>query len=205
DDDWVDRLNHKASVLAFFMFAILVSTKQYVGDQIHCWVPGHFTGNYEEYTNKICWVSNTYHKTFDEDIPKPENPKKLITYYQWVPLFLMIQALMFYVPCLLWRSMNGKAGVQIKQIVQAGQDMHDNENKEKKLRYMVRQMDRYLGHYRDHTHGCLSRVKHFVNKRCMILCGRKYGNYLIALYIVTKTMYAVNSVGQLFLLDVFLG
>lgn len=205
DDDWVDRLNHKVSVLVFFMFAILVSTKQYVGDQIHCWVPGHFTGNYEEYTNKICWVSNTYYKTFEEDIPKPDKPKKMITYYQWVPLFLMIQALMFYIPCLLWKSLNSKSGVQITQIVQAGKDLNDNESKEKTLRYMVRQMDRYLGHYRDNTHGCFSRMKHYIHKRCPILCGRKYGNFLIALYIATKLLYLTNSIGQLFLVDAFLG
>jgi len=37
------------------------------------------------------------------------------------------------------------------------------------------------------------------------LCGRHRGNYLIITYLVIKSLYLVNVVGQLFLLDAFLG
>lgn len=63
------------------------------GDPINCWVPAHFTGNHEEYTNNYCWIRNTYYLPFENDIPKPHEDDKrhMITYYQWMPLILLVQ------------------------------------------------------------------------------------------------------------------
>ena len=40
---------------------------------------------------------------------------------------------------------------------------------------------------------------------CHALCRRRHGNYLIRCYILTKLLYVINIVIQLFILDVFLG
>jgi hypothetical protein len=37
------------------------------------------------------------------------------------------------------------------------------------------------------------------------LCGRKYGNFLVAVYFLMKIFYIANAIGQLFLLNEFLG
>jgi len=37
------------------------------------------------------------------------------------------------------------------------------------------------------------------------MSGRLYGNYLTCCYIVVKLLYCINAVGQLFLLNIFLG
>ena len=85
DDDFVDRLNHRYTTFIFVIFAIVVTTRQYVGDPINCWAPAHFTSNYIDYTNKICWVSNTYYIPFNViNIPENRQPRKMINYYQWV-------------------------------------------------------------------------------------------------------------------------
>ena len=44
DDDWIDRVSHLWSVCLLLLFAVLVSSGQYVGDPIHCWCPAEFTG-----------------------------------------------------------------------------------------------------------------------------------------------------------------
>ena len=63
DDEAIDRLSRRYT---FFILAILsatVSTKQLVGEPITCWCPAHFTSNHQEFTNKICWVSEyQYHQ-----------------------------------------------------------------------------------------------------------------------------------------------
>ena len=105
DDDWIDRLNHLYTTIIFIIFTIVVSTKQYVGEPIHCWCPAQFTSGHRDYANNVCWISNTYYVPFEERIPLHREGKqqKEIGYYQWVPMILLFQALLFKVPCILWR------------------------------------------------------------------------------------------------------
>jgi hypothetical protein len=44
-----------------------------------------------------------------------------------------------------------------------------------------------------------------LTRSCCRICGRRRGNYLIVLYIIVKVLYLINAVGQIFMLDVFLG
>jgi hypothetical protein len=53
DDLFVDRLNHRYTVVIICLFAMVVSISQYCGTPINCWVPGHFTGNYATYAENI--------------------------------------------------------------------------------------------------------------------------------------------------------
>ena len=47
DDNFSDRLNHRYTVSLIVIFSIVVSTRQYVGDPINCWVPSHFSWSWE--------------------------------------------------------------------------------------------------------------------------------------------------------------
>ena len=76
DDDIVDRLHHRYTVIFLIIFTILISTTQYVGTPITCWCPAYFTSNHIEYTNKICWISNTYILPFNV-APAEERAKRL--------------------------------------------------------------------------------------------------------------------------------
>jgi len=51
--------------------------------------------------------------------------------------------------------------------------------REKAVRYIVNQMDRYLISQRDFGSGLMVRIRHFVAKICCLFGGRDYGNYLI--------------------------
>lgn len=147
DDDTVDKLSHRYTVALLVIFAVVVSTKQYVGDPINCWVPAHFTGNWEEYANSYCWIKNTYYLPFEDYIPKEHEEEKrdMIPYYQWVPLILLTQALLFYLPRITWRSLNNKTAIDVDNIVDqanAFQKAEKQESKDETMGYMVKQMDR---------------------------------------------------------------
>jgi len=208
DDDFSDRLSHRYSTAIMVIFAIVVSTKQYVGDPINCWVPAHFTGNHEEYANNYCWIRNTYYLPYDDYIPKEGEDKHMIPYYQWIPMILLIQALLFYLPCMVWRTFNGRSGIDVNNIVEAGETFQNTEmaeGREKTLRFMTKQMDRYLSSQTDFQTGCTVRLKHCMSRSCCMCCGRRRGNYLVVLYLLVKILYIGNVIGQLFALNKFLG
>ena len=147
DDDFSDRLSHRVTTFMLIACAMIVSTKQYVGEPISCWVPAHFKSDHEKYTNDYCWVRNTYYLSFDEYIPKEDEHDKrhMIPYYQWMPIILLLQALFFYVPILVWRTLNTKSGVDVNFIVEAGESFQDtNKAKEqdKILASMTQHLDR---------------------------------------------------------------
>ena len=53
DDDSVDRLHNRYTVLFLVIFAVVVSTNQYVGTPINCWAPAYFTDNHQRYADRV--------------------------------------------------------------------------------------------------------------------------------------------------------
>ena len=56
DDDFSDRLNYRYTVGLLILFSIILTTRQYGSEVIKCWVPAHFTNNYEQYVSHI-WLN----------------------------------------------------------------------------------------------------------------------------------------------------
>jgi hypothetical protein len=77
--------------------------------------------------------------------------------------------------------------------------------REKTLRYVINNVDKYLLTQREYGKGCYVRIKEIIAKYCFIVGGKRHGNYLTVAYLVIKLLYLANTVGQLFLLDHFLG
>jgi len=123
------------------------------------------------------------------------------------PVVLVVQAVMSYVPCQIWRFLNRRSGVHLSALMDAAHVSSEAsylEIREKAIRYIVNQMDRYLLAQRDYRTGCFVRIKHFIAKVCCVIGGKLYGNYLITAYLTIKAIYVINAVGQLFLLDALL-
>lgn len=209
DDDWIDRLHHLYTTIVLIIFTIVVSTKQYVGEPIHCWCPGEFTKSHVDYTNNVCWISNTYYIPLYEPIPTMDEPKKQkeIGYYQWVPMILLFQALLFKLPCIMWRILSTTSGVNLDRIVTLAAETQfiAPEDRERTIKHIARYMDRWLENAREYRSGCCIRLRQQLANYCCLLCGKRYGNYLVAIYMIIKCLYLANAIGQLFILNAFLG
>ena len=61
NDDIIDRLNNRLTVVFLFTFILIVITDTYVGKPINCWTPAEFKGTHDSYTNSICWLKGSYY------------------------------------------------------------------------------------------------------------------------------------------------
>lgn len=92
-----------------------------LGDPLHCWVPAQFIGSYETYTNRLCYLQNTYHVPKNQAVPQDFNLRRerTLKYYQWINFVLLLQAFFFSLPRILWQSFNDKIGLSIGALVDA--------------------------------------------------------------------------------------
>ena len=116
-DSWVFRLHYSVTTTCMFAFSLIVSAKQYVGNPIDCI---HSKDIPEDVLNTFCWIHSTYTipsafwKRIGFDVAHPGVDKTLDPderryhkYYQWVVFVLTLQAGMFYLPRLLWKTAEG--------------------------------------------------------------------------------------------------
>ena len=80
----------------------------------------------------------------DQHIPKEHESRDHLPYYQWVPLIMLLQALFFYIPIMVWRSLNSRAGVLLSKVVKHAESIQnaDCDTRETNMEYMADQMDR---------------------------------------------------------------
>ena len=68
---------------------------------------------------------------------RDEGRDRKITYYQWVPVVLMLQAGLFAAPYAVWRLLSSRSGIDLAAIVEASissQQSASAEDREKMLR-----------------------------------------------------------------------
>ena len=149
---------------------------------------------------KVCWTTNTYFLPFEtEEIPAENDPRRRISYYQWVSFILLCEAIMFYLPRALWLVFSKKSGMAVCTITDAAierQRKSDPDSTDKIMRYMIKHMGRFL----------LELSRDVLNAtNCRSFWLTLYGNYLISLYVVIKLVYIGNVIVQVMLLNAFLG
>lgn len=149
DDDWIDRVNHIWTVLLLALFAVVVTSGQYIlGDAIQCWTPAEFTGQFNSYAKSICWISNTYYIPQGDVIPENIATRQdaEITYYQWVPIILLFQALMFKIPNIAWRLLNGYSGINMDKICILSEStlLSAPDDRQKNISHIAKYMHRWI-------------------------------------------------------------
>ncbi|CAH8629838.1 unnamed protein product [Heterobilharzia americana] len=164
DDDFADRLNYQYTGVLMFLFIGLIGIRQYVGKPIQCWIPQEFTRGWEEYAENYCWVSNTYFAPLQHSLPPaPDREMLLIGYYQWAPIVMAIQAMLFYLPCLIWRLFMAQSGFNVRRILQMACDSNVllPEHTMKNVRFIARYMEGCIYRQRDYRKRKLSTVLGF--------------------------------------------
>ena len=138
-------------------------------------------------------MTNTYYIPSNEVIQNKDITQfRRINYYQWVPLLLLVQALMFYLPHVLWQGILLRSGLDLNSILHmsTGTLVHTCQNREeskKKVKFMACQLMNYLTHYQQIENGCLAKFSSKVFQALnQLLCGKCTGNFIVLLYVLPK-------------------
>lgn len=209
DDDWIDRVNHIWTVLLLVIFAVVVSSGQYIlGDPIQCWTPAEFTGQFNAYTHSICWVSNTYYVPETETIPEDISSRQEaeITYYQWVPIILLFQALLFKIPNVAWRLLNGYSGINMDKICNLAETtlLSSPDDRKKNISHIAKYMHRWIECQRDYHNNSFVKIRRRISSVLFFCMGKRDGTFLTGYYLFVKFLFCVNVVGQFFLMNAFM-
>ncbi|CAF2506909.1 unnamed protein product [Rotaria sp. Silwood2] len=192
DDDLIDRLNSRYTVMALVMCIFIITGKVHVGDPINCWTPAQFSGTHNSYTNSICWLKGSYYLPTEEiTIPDRSKPRLYhVSYYQWTPFILLGMALLFLLPRYLWYAFTRGGGVNIQRLVKSIKDPLDPE---KGVELTHRTLKSYID-TQNTLHGTIC---------CGIRVPNFYFSYTLT-YFSIKILYIINTLCQFFLLNSFL-
>uniref|UniRef100_A0AC34RM35 Innexin n=1 Tax=Panagrolaimus sp. JU765 TaxID=591449 RepID=A0AC34RM35_9BILA len=199
-DDPVDRLNYFVTATLLAFFATMVSAKQYVGSPIQCWMPTEFKGGWEQYVEDYCFIQNTYYVPLDREIPvdHEERREKEFGYYQWVPIILALQAIMFYIPNWLWKTLHQQSGLDLRTAIADAAKLramrHCDRNGE------VEKLCTYISETLEINEG-----RPLPRRVLCFRIGRHLGSYVSTLYIFIKLLYVLNIFLQFVILNNFLG
>uniref|UniRef100_A0A0N4ZJ42 Innexin n=1 Tax=Parastrongyloides trichosuri TaxID=131310 RepID=A0A0N4ZJ42_PARTI len=204
DRDFVDRLHAFFTTNILVGLAVLVSFKQFGGKPIECLVPDIFTSSWEQYAENYCWSQDNYYVPLKQSaagMEAEEKKARKISYYQWVPFFLLISAACFRLPSLIWKYFAGQSGIKINELVKMACD-NNNVKPEIKKANIKSLVTHLQGALKFHKRVKKKQIKQF---KLLFLCNMPYSSaYVTLMYLLTKFLYLVNISLQLFLMNSFL-
>ncbi|KAK0427592.1 hypothetical protein QR680_010313 [Steinernema hermaphroditum] len=207
DDDFVDRLNYYYTPIMLAVACFIISAKQYGGTPIECWVNPHSRESMEEYIESYCWIQNTYWVPMYENIPDDYTTRETrqIGYYQWVPFILIAEALMFSMPCIMWRLLNWQTGLNIQNVVAAAVDSQtiiDGAERKKAIESITDSLIDILD-LQSSTASSTLRLPNMGFSVWSKLSLSRFlrGHYVTTLYMTIKICYTANIVLQFVLLN----
>ncbi|GMS81074.1 hypothetical protein PENTCL1PPCAC_3249 [Pristionchus entomophagus] len=206
DDDWSDRMHYLYTPNILLAFSVLISWKQFGGRPMECMFPNKFPGSWEQYAENYCWSANTYFVEKDVDVELVseeirQSKDRQLSYYQWVPFFLLLQAAFFRAPSLLWKYFSNHSGIRIHEVVERAADPGnvEEETRTKNIDLLSRHLQKALRFQRR-----IQRKRVVVHKTCTCLNMQYSSGFITTIYLFTKLLYALNVVAQLLLLNHFL-
>lgn len=184
-DGVVFRLHYRATVLILLAASILLSCKQYFGEPIHCL---QRDVKRIEVVENFCWIHATFvlphawNATVGSQVPHPGidryDPSKervYHAYYQWVALVLLLQGIFFYLPRYFWKCW--EKGMMRALVLNLRDPLLSAEDRKKSYKLLSHALHIHWGHFRGYF--------------------RKY--------LFCELLTFINVLGQMWLLDTFLG
>nr|XP_045616204.1 innexin inx2-like [Procambarus clarkii] len=210
-DNNVFRLHYKATMFILVAFSLLITQKQYFGDPIDCLVEGVDA----EIMDTYCWIHSTYTipslagAEVGVDVAHPgvagntvigmggEGVKQEIKhhkYYQWVTLFLYLQAIMFYIPRYLWKVWEGG---KLKMLAdQLDSPIVDDEAKKDRKTMLVNYFT--LNLHRQNTYAFkffICEVLNFINVIGQIYLTNRFLGYEFSTYGTRVVNFSEQEIG----------
>lgn len=127
-----------------------------------------------------------------------------VSYYQWTPIILGLEAACFMIPYLVWHILAVSSGLPMVSMIRAAREMSKVQPEaDTRANYEKDLLNRYT-RYIEKTHvdktvlmpACLKKVFNL---------GRHYGNYIFFTYCFIKVLYMLNCALQIGLLKLFFG
>uniref|UniRef100_A0A914WI68 Innexin n=1 Tax=Plectus sambesii TaxID=2011161 RepID=A0A914WI68_9BILA len=208
EEDFVDRLNYRVTGYILLAAALTLSAKTYImGDSVQCWVPAQFKDGWEEYVENYCLVENTYWVAMHDELPGDHSAReeRQLSYYQWVPFVLALQALMFSIPHIIWRMLNWLSGIEVRAIITMASNPADNGLKADSLKKTTDMIARHLkaGLLLSETDSLSTSSNPFA--WIARWTSGLVGAYITITYLIVKLLFIINCILQFVLLNAFLG
>nr|VZH90281.1 unnamed protein product [Spirometra erinaceieuropaei] len=215
-DDFADRCSYMLSFVLLVICFAIVTLKSYVFEPLSCYTATTFSGsNMVAYINAFCWVNGTVPADVDTDRLDDssywlELEGKKLNYYQWVSLVLALQAILCYLPRLAWEVITfNRVGTNLGFLIESAQSAsgETGATRTKHVQFVATSIDtllfarRRLKQHRPRA----SQMRRALEFLAELLPRKRLGRALCTYYMLVKLAYLTNSVGQLILMDRFLG
>ncbi|KAH3837577.1 innexin unc-9-like [Dreissena polymorpha] len=195
-DDFSDRLNHVWTFGLLILIGCIVSWRQMFEHPIRCWCPPEFTHSMVIYTETQCW--NSYYivhrrdeftssslvpllvRDYTDASSQIQESTTTFTLYQWLPLILCLQALLFKLPHILFYIFHVYSGISFDKISDLTAGYEHKTLVERSV--LAKQVARYVSNWCRHL-SCLP------------------WRWLSVTWLIVKILYVVNVVEQLVLVQ----
>lgn len=182
-DNMVFRMHYRITSAILFLCCIIVTANNLIGDPINCLTDN----NHGHVINTYCWITYTF--TLPANNAKPvgthvahpglgvnDGEKRYHAYYQWVPFMLFLQGVLFYIPHWMWKQWE-EGKIRMISEGMRGAMIETKQERQAKTERVVQYLQETM-----HLH-----------------------NSYAAGYFFCEVLNFVNTVGNIFFVDTFLG
>jgi len=114
-DNFAFKLYYKWTTTMLLFSSMMVTAKQYFGSPIQCDAGNAASGVEKDVLEAYCWMYATFDipSSYKGQCSAGDQDYRIVnnivynSYYQWIPIYLVALTILFYMPRLIWMSMEG--------------------------------------------------------------------------------------------------